>query len=71
MPSTVIRNMHYDAGKRILSIWFVPSGNRYDYEAVPPQTYAAFRTASSKGRFFNEFIRDRYRFSLVEESRSA
>ncbi|PDQ23016.1 KTSC domain-containing protein [Mesorhizobium sanjuanii] len=71
MPSTVIQNMHYDAGTRILSVWFVPSGNRYDYEGVPPRTFAGFRRASSKGRFFNEFIRDRYRYRLIEESRSA
>ncbi|PTE08235.1 KTSC domain-containing protein [Mesorhizobium helmanticense] len=71
MPSTVIRNMHYDAAKRILSVWFVPSGHRYDYEDVAPQTYAAFRKASSKGRFFNEFIRDQHNYRLVEESHSA
>jgi hypothetical protein len=43
----------------------VPSGNRYDYADVAPATYAAFRKASSKGRFFNEFIRDRYSYRRV------
>ncbi len=62
--------MHYDPVTRILSVWFLPSGNRYDYEDVPPRIYAAFRKASSKGRFFNEFIRDRYRHRLVEHSQS-
>ena len=66
MPSTAIRNTHYDPSSRILSVWFVPSGDRYDYEAVEPETYAAFRAASSKGRFFNKFVRDRYKFRLVE-----
>ncbi|ESY74900.1 KTSC domain-containing protein [Mesorhizobium sp. M0051] len=61
MPSTVIRDTNYDPATRILSVWFVPSGIRYDYEDVPPATYAAFRKASSKGRFFNEFIRDRHK----------
>lgn len=61
MPSTVIRETSYDPTTRILSVWFVPSGIRYDYEDVPPATYAAFRKASSKGRFFNEFIRDRHK----------
>lgn len=51
-------------------MWFVPSGNRYGYEDVGPQTYAAFREASSKGRFFNEFIRNRHRYRLVEQSHS-
>ncbi|RVD65680.1 KTSC domain-containing protein [Mesorhizobium sp. M7A.F.Ca.ET.027.03.2.1] len=53
MPSTVIRNAQYDPATRILSVWFVPSGN------------AAFTKASSKGRFFNEFIRDRHRYRRV------
>ncbi|TPN46746.1 MULTISPECIES: KTSC domain-containing protein [unclassified Mesorhizobium] len=65
MPSTAIRNTQYDPATRILSVWFVPSGNRYDYLDVAPATYAAFRKASSKGRFFNEFIRDRYSYRRV------
>ncbi|WP_292156270.1 KTSC domain-containing protein [Mesorhizobium sp.] len=39
---------------------------RYDYENVGPDTYSAFRAASSKGRSFNEFVRDRYRYRLME-----
>ncbi|RWP85797.1 MAG: KTSC domain-containing protein [Mesorhizobium sp.] len=65
MPSTVIRNAQYDPATRILSVWFVPSGKRYDYEDVAPVTYAAFTKASSKGHFFNEFIRDRHRYRRV------
>jgi hypothetical protein len=65
MPSTSIRKTKYDPGTRVLSVWFVASGKRYDYEAVPPETYAAFREASSKGRFFNEHIRDRFQYRLV------
>ncbi|TIT51680.1 MAG: KTSC domain-containing protein, partial [Mesorhizobium sp.] len=52
MPSTVIRSTQYDPATRTLSVWFVPHGNRYDYEEVSPATYAAFMRASSKGRFF-------------------
>ena len=58
MPSTVIRKTDYDRATRTLSVWFVPSGDRYDYENVSPATYAAFTKAFSKGCFFNEFIRD-------------
>ncbi|WP_348627461.1 MULTISPECIES: KTSC domain-containing protein [unclassified Mesorhizobium] len=53
--------------RRILSVWFVPSGDRYDYEQVEPETHAAFKAARSKGRFFNEFVRDRYSFHLVAQ----
>ncbi|TGQ77746.1 KTSC domain-containing protein [Mesorhizobium sp. M8A.F.Ca.ET.207.01.1.1] len=65
MPSTVIRSTQYDPATRILSVWFVPHGNRYDYEEVSPATYAAFMRASSKGRFFNKFIKDRYSYRRV------
>ncbi|MBZ9964684.1 KTSC domain-containing protein [Mesorhizobium sp. BR1-1-2] len=68
MPSTAIRSTQYHPATRVLSVWFVPSGNRYDYEDVERETYAAFKAASSKGRFFNEYIRDRYRFRLVERA---
>ncbi|WP_348640728.1 KTSC domain-containing protein [Mesorhizobium sp. AA22] len=67
---TAIQSINYDPATRTLSVWFVPSGNRYDYDDVPPQTYAAFRKASSKGRFFNAFIRDRYSYHLVAQSQS-
>jgi hypothetical protein len=60
MPSTSIRKTEYDPATRTLSVWFVSSGRRYEYENVPPETYAAFCTAFAKGRFFNAFIRDRF-----------
>jgi hypothetical protein len=68
MPSTSIRKTQYHPATRTLSVWFVSSGNRYDYEDVPPETYAAFRRAFSKGRFFNAFIRDRYKYRLTERA---
>ena len=61
MPSTVIRRFDYDASRRRLSVTFT-SGDRYDYEAVPPEVAAGLRGASSKGRFFSARIRDRYAF---------
>ena len=70
MPSTLIRSTEYDAATQTLSVWFVTSGNRYDYRNVPPETYDAFRSAFSKGRYFNRFIRGRYRYELIEDSRS-
>ncbi|AKR54725.1 hypothetical protein GCM10011321_20990 [Youhaiella tibetensis] len=67
MPSTAIRNFKYDPQSRTLSVWFVPTGKRYDYLAVPPQTAEAFRAAFSKGRFFNARIRDRFSYRLMPE----
>jgi hypothetical protein len=60
VPSTSIRKTDYDPASRVLSVWFVASGKRYESEDVPPETYAAFRSAFVKGRFFNEQIRNRF-----------
>lgn len=65
MPSATIKKRAYDPETNVLSVWFVASGKRYDYEAVPPETYAAFQRAFSKGKFFNEHIRDRFSYRLV------
>ena len=70
MPSTLIQSTEYDSATQTLSVWFVTSGNRYDYQNVPPETHDAFRRAFSKGRYFNRFIRNRYRYNLIEDSRS-
>ncbi|WP_352965007.1 KTSC domain-containing protein [Mesorhizobium sp. M1393] len=49
--------MAYDPDIRILSVWFVASDKRYEFEDVPPETFAAFKAAFAKGRFFNDHIR--------------
>ncbi|MBB4273250.1 KTSC domain-containing protein [Rhizobium mongolense] len=67
MPSHLIRDTNYDAATRTLSVWLVTSENRYDYEGVPPDTYAAFRRAFSKGRFFNAHIRNRFTYRISKE----
>ncbi|RWN46928.1 KTSC domain-containing protein [Mesorhizobium sp.] len=65
MPSTSIPKMAYDPDSRILSVWFVASGKRYEFEDVPPEIFAAFKAAFAKGRFFNEHIRNHFRYRLV------
>ncbi|MBT2134822.1 KTSC domain-containing protein [Croceibacterium sp. LX-88] len=63
MPSTAIRSLQYEPAARALDIEFI-SGRRYRYSGVPEETARAFRSAFSKGRFFNARIRDR--FACVE-----
>jgi lysyl-tRNA synthetase class 2 len=67
MPSTVIRTHLYDAGERKLAIEFT-TGRRYLYHDVPPQEYERFRSAFSKGRYFNAHIRDNYRYTELESA---
>ncbi|WP_245317946.1 KTSC domain-containing protein [Ensifer sp. 1H6] len=64
LPSTLIHKLEYDPQSRILSVWLRPSGRRYDYREVPPETFESFRLAFGKGRFFNTFIRNRYVFTI-------
>lgn len=67
MPSTVIRSFRYDSTARTLDVEFV-SGRRYRYAGVPEQVARAFRSAFSKGRFFNARIRDNFKsVELTEE----
>jgi hypothetical protein len=67
LPSTSIRKSEYDPESAVLSVWFVASGKRYNYEGVPAEVYAAFRNAFAKGRFFNEHIRDRFPYRLISD----
>lgn len=69
MPSTVIEKSAYDPETRTMSVWFRASGRRYDYDDVPPETYAAYRAAFSKGSYFNRFIRDRFLHRWIAEAR--
>ncbi|MER9890390.1 KTSC domain-containing protein [Mesorhizobium sp. M0114] len=71
MPSTSIRKTEYDPGSKTLSVWFVASGKGYVFEDVPPETYAAFRAAFAKGRYFNDHIRNHFRYGDRYGIRSA
>ncbi|WP_245516859.1 MULTISPECIES: KTSC domain-containing protein [unclassified Mesorhizobium] len=62
MPSTLIRKTEYDPDRKVLFVWFVASGQRYEFEDVPPEIFAAFRSAFAKGRYFNNHIRNRFRY---------
>ena len=59
MPSTAIEHISYDEAARELHVKFV-GGRTYTYYRVPKSVHSAFRAASSRGVFFNQFIKDRY-----------
>jgi hypothetical protein len=59
MPSAVIRDFSYNVATRQLTVTFA-TGRVYVYAAVPPDVHNAFRASGSKGRFFNQEIRDNY-----------
>jgi hypothetical protein len=59
MPSTAIRAFDYRPERHELKVTFI-TGRRYLYARVPEEVARRFRSATSKGRFFNANIRDRY-----------
>lgn len=62
MPSAAIRRFDYDRQARRLDVVFV-SGGAYSYFDVPEEVALDFRAARSKGRYFQQHIRDRFAFS--------
>lgn len=67
MPSTAIRHLSYSPDTRELRVTFT-SGRRYAYAQVPPEVHTAFRTAASRGVFFNHRVRDRFAYRELARS---
>lgn len=59
--SSMIDHIVYDDAARTLCIAFRDAG-KYVYDGVPAALFEAFCRAASAGTFFNERIKDRYRF---------
>ncbi len=67
MPSTVIRDFSYNVATRQLVVTFT-TGRVYAYADVPSDVVGAFRNSPSKGRFFNQEIRDSYDCREIKET---
>lgn len=59
VSSSAISRIEYDDNTRRLFITF-QHGETYTYYGVPRHVYDAFLRAASKGRFYNDYIKDRY-----------
>lgn len=59
VSSSVIHSVDYNEQTKTLVIKFV-SGSTYRYKHVPEEYYLGFLSASSKGQFFNDYIKDRF-----------
>ena len=62
VTSTAVAQIEYDELSQELIVTFT-SGRTYTYYGVPREVYPRFLNAESKGQFFNEHIRDRYRYN--------
>lgn len=61
--SSTVHSAEYDSANRSLSVMLKRARGafvRYDYPGVPPELWAEFVAASSKGSFFNARIRSAY-----------
>ena len=60
LNSSAIHAVSYNAATGTLTVQFTSSGQWYDYFNVPESVYQRLLAASSKGRYFNDYIRDQY-----------
>ena len=63
----MIRRFDYAPNHRELEIEFT-TGRRYVYSDLPEREVRAMRAAFSKGRYFNTYIRDRYKCREIVSS---
>ena len=70
MPSNPVAEIRYDNVRERLAVTFV-TGRVYEYIDVPVEVAASFRSAFSKGTFFNTYIRDRYDFREITRARAS
>lgn len=62
--STNTIDFQYNAYERKLSVYFL-GGGRVDYKEVPYHRYAELLAAQSKGKHFNDKIRDVYKSEKI------
>jgi hypothetical protein len=59
VESSSLRSIGYDRGSHTLEVEF-HNGGVYRYADVPDSVWFEFRHADSKGRFFQERVRDHF-----------
>lgn len=64
VESTTLATVAYDEARGLLQLEF-RSRALYQYFGVPVEVHEALLDAPSKGRYFNRFIRGRFRYSLA------
>lgn len=65
--SSVIATVDYDGERRVLEVTF-RTGRVYRYLGVPPAVYRELLASDSKGKYFNQKIRPKYRARYVRRA---
>jgi hypothetical protein len=60
VTSSNIRSIGFEPESETLEVEF-KSGGLYQYANVPKSLFDRFMAASSKGRFFDQYVRDKFR----------
>jgi len=58
--STDLKSVGYDRQTFLLELEFHKGGGVYQYSQIPEDVYAELMASSSKGRYFNSSIKNRY-----------
>ena len=61
LNSSAILCVDYDAWSQVLSIQFTSGVIFYSFYGVPVEVYYSLISASSAGKYYNHYIRGRYR----------
>ena len=64
LDSEALSSVGYDAARRVLEVEFT-SGRVYQYFDVPEREVERLLDAPSRGHFFSERVRGRYRYRQV------
>ena len=64
VKSSNLKSVGYDSNEKTLEIEFL-NGAVYQYFNVPPEIYNTLMRASSHGRYFNKYIRNKYKFRKI------
>lgn len=65
VESTTLRTVLYDPDRKLLQLEFC-SNSVYRYFDVPAEIHQALPAASSKGRYFNRLIRDKFACTKIK-----
>lgn len=60
VSSSNLRSVGYDAGRCVLEVEF-HDRHVYEYSGVTESAFSALMRSWSKGSYFHEFIKDRYK----------
>jgi hypothetical protein len=69
LKSTSLHAATYEEQSSFLELEF-RSGASYRYSGVPAQTYQELMLAESKGRYFNQHIRNRFTYAKIDPTRN-